>query len=72
MAYLEPTDLTCKNCGQAGELVWVIGVGPLTKPGEGPSYIDAHKPGPWIIKSSGKTTQVFCPTCDDLVTERSP
>ncbi len=72
MAYLEPTNLTCKNCGQAGELEWVVGVGPHTKPSEGPSYIDAHEPGPWVIKKSGKTTQVFCPTCDALVTERSP
>ena len=70
MAYLKPTNLTCENCGLADKLVWVIGVGPHTKPFEGPSYTDAHKPGPWIIKDKGNAKQVFCPTCDALVMER--
>ncbi len=71
MAYLEPQSITCKSCGHAGKLTWVIGIGPHTKPGEGPSYICVDKAGPWTIKTSGKTTQVVCPTCDELVMERT-
>lgn len=72
MAYLDPQSITCKTCGHAGELTWIVGIGPHTKPDEGASYYSIQKAGPWIIKTSGKTTQVFCPTCAEMVTERAP
>ena len=67
MAYLDPETLTCPKCGRTGDLVWIIGEGPNTKPGQGPDYVDVMEDGIWKVETkvtvpewAGKIT---CPDC---------
>jgi hypothetical protein len=75
MAYLDPQNLTCPGCGQRGEITWVVGIGPQTRPGQGPSYRRLHKPGPWRdeVSATGPfwAGRLICPTCEATVLERA-
>lgn len=67
MAYREPEDLTCPSCGRTATLVWVIGEGPNTKPGEGPAYADVLEDGGWVVTTEATAPKwhgrIACPDC---------
>ncbi len=75
MAYLDPETLTCPQCEKRAELVWVVGVGPNTKPGEGPDYVDILESGPWLIETVSTSKEWYgvikCPDCGAVV-RRAP
>jgi len=74
MAYRDPETLTCPSCNRSGELVWVIGEGPNTKPGESPAYTDVMEPGAWQIETQATAPKwrgvVTCPDCGKTVPMR--
>ncbi len=74
MAYLDPRALRCPGCGKVGEVVFVVGVGPQTRPGQGPAYVTLKDPGPWQVDKisahpvfAGRLT---CPACGAEVLNR--
>jgi hypothetical protein len=74
VAYLDPETLTCPSCGKTGDLIWVIGEGPNTKPGEGPAYTDVQDAGDWVLSTSGTAPRwsgmIACPDCKNPVLSR--
>jgi len=75
MAYLDPTPLTCPGCGKTGEVVFIVGIGPGTKPGQGPSYVTLRNPGPWVVEETSARPffagRLSCPDCGAEVLNRS-
>ena len=75
MAYLDPKRLTCPGCGKAGDVVFVVGIGPNTKPGQGPAYVTLHDAGPWVVEETSAhpffAGRLFCPDCGAEVLNRS-
>jgi len=73
MAYLEPEILTCPGCSRAEEMIWVIGEGPGTKPGQGPDYVDVMDAAGWVVTTVGTAPywqgEIKCPVCDGVVRE---
>ena len=71
MAHLAPQTLTCPACGKTGEIVWIVGIGPHTKKGDGPSYKTLKKPGPWREEAVQKRPfwagRLICPACGENV-----
>lgn len=71
MAYREPEELTCPACSRTADIVWVIGEGPNTKPGEAPAYTDVLEDGGWIVETAGTAPRwngrITCPDCGALV-----
>ena len=55
------------------ELVWVVGEGPNTRPGEGPSYISVLEPGGWLVETHREAPnwsgRITCPDCGATVKE---
>jgi len=74
LAYRDPQELTCPTCKRKAGIVWVVGVGPNTQPGEGPSYVDILEDGGWLVETHGTTPRwrgrVTCPVCASLVWEK--
>jgi len=54
-----------------GEVIWLIGEGPNTKPDEAPAYTDILDPGPWRLETAATTPtwhgNVTCPACNATV-----
>lgn len=75
MACRDPETLICPTCNRAAELVWVVGEGPNTKPGEGPAYVDVLEDGGWLVKTAATnkkwTGVITCPACNTPVLNRS-
>ncbi|MCF3593477.1 hypothetical protein LZG00_05650 [Rhodobacteraceae bacterium LMO-12] len=71
MAYLAPQTLTCPVCAKTGEITWVVGIGPHTKKGDGPSYKTLMKPGPWLEEALQERPfwagRLICPDCGENV-----
>jgi hypothetical protein len=76
MAYREPENLTCPTCGTSGEIVWVVGEGPNTEPGQAPDYVDVLDAGIWNVKTTATAPvwqgQITCPTCNETVKQHPP
>ena len=74
MAYRDPETLFCPVCTRTADLVWVVGEGPNTQPGEGPAYVDVLEDGGWFVQTQGTkdkwTGVITCPDCDATVLER--
>ena len=66
MAYLDRTWLTC-SCGATGRVIWVVGSGPSTRPGDGPAYVSLKDTGPWIAETETRHPfwqgRLICPDC---------
>ena len=75
MAYLDRTRITCPGCGKSGEVVFVVGVGPNTRPGEGPAYVTLQDAGPWVLEETSAhpffAGRLSCPDCGAEVLNRS-
>jgi len=75
MAYLDPRSLKCPGCGKTGEVVFVVGIGPSTKPGQGPAYVTLRNAGPWVVEEIAARPffagRLFCPDCGAEVLNRS-
>ena len=75
MAYLDPETLTCPSCAKTGDLIWVVGEGPNTKPGEGPAYVDVQDAGDWIVETVATQKKwlgkISCPACKTTVLNRT-
>jgi len=52
LAYLDEVRLTCPGCGRTGTAVFVVGVGPNTKAGEGPAYVTLKDAGGWAVEET--------------------
>ncbi len=74
MAYLDPETLTCPSCRKSGDLVWVVGEGPNTKPGQAPDYVDVQEAGDWLVETANTAPNwegaVVCPQCNSEVLRR--
>ena len=75
MAYLDRQRLTCPGCGKTGSVVFVVGIGPQTRPGEGPSYVTLQDAGPWVVDETNARPvfvgRLNCPDCGAEVLNRS-
>jgi hypothetical protein len=71
MAYRDPETLTCRKCGKTGEVVWIVGIGPQTQRGDGPSYKTLDDAGPWRAETTEEhpfwAGRLFCPDCGEIV-----
>ena len=65
MAYLKPQKLTCAKCDFRSEIMWVIGVGPNSKPGVKPSR-KLHKTGAFL-RDRENSNMLRCPECGEAV-----
>ena len=74
MAYRDPEQLTCPSCTKRAELVWLVGEGPNTKPGEGAAYVQILDPGPWQEQTTNTARAwhgtLTCPACGATVLTR--
>lgn len=74
MAYRNPEQLTCPSCAKRAELVWLVGIGPNTKPGEGAAYVQILDPGPWLEQTTNTAPAwhgtLTCPACGATVLTR--
>jgi len=54
-------------------MIWVIGEGPGTKPGQGPDYVDVMDAAGWVVTTVGTAPywqgEIKCPVCDGVVRE---
>ena len=75
MTYLSPETLTCPGCSHSADLVWIVGEGPNTRPGEAPAYTDVQPTGAWIVTTERTTPEwrgtVTCPDCALTVLRRT-
>jgi uncharacterized protein (UPF0212 family) len=59
--------LICPGCGRSADIVWRIGEGPNTGPGEGPAYVAVHETGGWRVETIQTarrwTGAITCPDC---------
>jgi hypothetical protein len=71
LAYREPETLTCPSCKTSGDIVWIIGEGPNTEPGQKPDYVDLLEPGIWLAETTATTPdwrgKISCPACAETV-----
>ncbi len=72
MAYPDRKTLTCPDCGISAPVMWIVGVGPQTGPGAGPSYVSASRDGHWQVEPQGPAVTIFCPDCGAEVARRAP
>lgn len=74
MAYRKPVSLRCDACGKEGKIISAVGVGPHTKPGEGPSYTHLIDPGPWEVDETSRHPhwqgRLSCPDCGANVLQK--
>lgn len=73
MAFLKPQTLTCVSCGKAEPITWVVGIGPNTSAGDGPTYKTLKGSGPWVVDETSRhpfwVGRLTCPDCGTIVLE---
>ncbi len=74
MAFRKPERLVCPGCGREGEAVFLVGIGPETAPGEGPSSLRLLDGGGWTVEEIAAgpffAGRIVCPDCGAEVLNR--
>jgi len=67
VAFLRTTTLRCVDCETTAPVSWVVGTGPGTPPGKGPSYVHLRDAGPWLVEETSRQPfwagRLICPDC---------
>ena len=71
MAYRDPETLTCRSCDKTGDVVWIVGIGPASRAGEGPVYQSLDDAGPFRVEPTEThpfwAGRLYCPDCGEIV-----